>query len=146
MRQLRREPSTFPLTKTYRFKGAMTMISLQQLEQQRPTQYHPPKPKRKRVGLRKAAPTLWTLVCLSCFVWAACSAFSAGTSAGTVPANTSTTTYAVKSGDTEWSIAERYQTSDEDTRQVVAWIEAHNTLDGNGDLQVGRVLTVPVGR
>lgn len=115
------------------------MMSVRQLEQQRPVPYRRPEPKRKRVGLRTAASTFGTLACLVLFAWAACSAVNAGS----VPNNTKTTTYTVQPGDTEWSIAERYQTSSEDTRDVVQWIEEHNALNGSGDLQPGQRLTVP---
>lgn len=124
------------------------MMSLRQLEQHRPIQHHRPKPKRKRVGLRKATSALLILACLITFTLAACSGFvwlcNRALTYGSVPSDTKTTTYTVQVGDTEWGIAGRFQTDSEDTRQVELWIEQHNGLDGNGDLQPGQRLTVPV--
>ncbi|GMA64729.1 hypothetical protein GCM10025859_51690 [Alicyclobacillus fastidiosus] len=66
-----------------------------------------------------------------------------GLNRGSVPAHIKTTTYTVKAGDTEWSIAERFDDTD-NTQAVVHWIEQHNRI--SGDLQPGQILTVPVGR
>ena len=54
-----------------------------------------------------------------------------------------TKTVVVRSGDTVWGIAERYNDSSRDTRELVAQICACNDVKP-GELQIGQMLIVPL--
>lgn len=86
----------------------------------------------KHTGLHTAAPILTLAAVL---VWWIPSPH--------LPAHPKTTRYTVQVGDSEWSIAQRLDPGD-DPRQVVDWIEAHNSLGSGQALRPGTVLVVPV--
>ena len=52
-------------------------------------------------------------------------------------------TVTIKSGDTVWKIAARYQSPQEDIRDVVIAIRAVNGLNANCQIQVGQDLKIP---
>ena len=52
-------------------------------------------------------------------------------------------TVTVKTGDTVWKIAARYQTPKDDIRDIVMGIRTLNGLNGNCQIQVGQDLKIP---
>lgn len=84
------------------------------------------------------ASILFTLVALLIFTWVT----TASVNEGTVPANTTTTTYQVQPGDTVYSIAEHFDPN-ADYRAVSEWITQHDGVH-DGLIQPGQVLEVPV--
>jgi len=77
-------------------------------------------------------------------LWMFAATATAALNAGSVPTDTHTTSYVVKAGDTEWSIAVRFDQRD-DTRDVIDWIERHNRLSGQA-IRPGETLIIPIGR
>jgi len=88
--------------------------------------------------LSRTLKSLLTLVCLLMFAWAATAALSAGD----VPKHTTTTTYTVEPGDTEWQIALKFDPQ-ADPRAVTYWMEHHDDI--GQVLTPGQVLVVPEG-
>lgn len=85
----------------------------------------------------------WLLLagCFACLVVVLVGLF--GSAAGRAPVQSRTVVVRVATGDTVWSLAQRFAPG-EDPRSVARRIEELNSLDG-ADLRVGQPLAVPVG-
>lgn len=79
--------------------------------------------------------------CFACLVVVLVGLF--GSAAGRAPVQSRTVVVRVATGDTVWSLAQRFAPG-EDPRSVARRIEELNSLDG-ADLRVGQPLAVPVG-
>lgn len=95
----------------------------------------------KRIRIRNANRFLGALLVSFILLWLLTMTVS-GLSQGQEPITY--VSYAVRTGDTLWSIAEKYNPNDRDVRERIYDIATFNDLDDNSYLYPGQELKIPV--